>query len=250
MVIKSINYLEILACFLTLKASCSAYINSMGGRKSQWQSNYPGSVGWCLTHNIWLTAVHICRKQNVLADKESREKHSDIEWKLNTQLFEGVTAHWGTPSIDIFASRLNYQFKPFDSWRPDQEAMTIDAFSINWKENFYAFPPFAFINRILRKVEQDQSQGIIIVPLWTTQVWFPRLLHMLIDYPITLPKVQGHCHSHQIKRDYILSTRNLPSWHANYQEFRHNNRHFGKSCQIHSPILEREYTKAVFCTPQ
>jgi len=103
-------------------------------------------------------------------------------------LFEGVTAHWGTPSIDLFASRLNYQLKPFVSWRPDPEAMVIDAFSINWKENFYAFPPFAMINRVLQRVEQDQSQGIIIVPLWTTQVWFPRLLHMLIDYPITLPK--------------------------------------------------------------
>lgn len=165
-----------------------AYINSMGGRKSQCNQITRDLWVWCSTHNIWLTAVHIPGKQNVLADKESREKHSDIEWKLNTQLFEDVTAHWGTPSIDLFASRLNYQLKPFVSWRPDPEAMAIDAFSINWKENFYAFPPFALINRVLQKVEQDQSQGIIIVPLWTTQVWFPRLLHMLIDYPITLPK--------------------------------------------------------------
>ena len=165
-----------------------AYINSMGGGKSQCNQITRDLWVWCSTHNIWLTAVHIPGKQNVLADKESREKHSDIEWKLNTQLFEDVTAHWGTPSIDLFASRLNYQLKPFVSWRPDPEAMAIDAFSINWKENFYAFPPFALINRVLQKVEQDQSQGIIIVPLWTTQVWFPRLLHMLIDYPITLPK--------------------------------------------------------------
>ena len=67
--------------------------------------------------------------------------------------------------------------------------MAIDAFSIDWREhNFYAFPPFALINRVLQKVDQDKSQGIIIVRMWTTQVWFPRLLHLLIDYPVVLPK--------------------------------------------------------------
>ena len=71
---------------------------------------------------------------------------------------------------------LNYQLKPFVSWRPDPEAMAIDAFSLDWREQyFYAFPPFSLINRVLHKVEQDQSQGIIIVPMWNTQVWFPRL---------------------------------------------------------------------------
>jgi len=120
-----------------------AYINSMGGRKSQCNQITWDLWVWFSTHNIWLIAVHIPGKQNVLADKESREKHSDIEWKLNTQLFEGFNSTLGHP--------LN---RPF----------------------------------CLQKVEQDQSQGKIIVPLWTTQVWFPRLFHMLTDYPITLPK--------------------------------------------------------------
>ena len=67
--------------------------------------------------------------------------------------------------------------------------MAIDAFSLDWREQyFYAFPPFSLIKRVLQKVEQDQSQGIIIVPMWNTQVWFPRLLHLLIDFPVTFPK--------------------------------------------------------------
>lgn len=67
--------------------------------------------------------------------------------------------------------------------------MAIDAFSLDWREQyFYAFHPFSLINRVLQKVEQDQSQGIIIVPMWNTQVWFPRLLHLLTDFPVTLPK--------------------------------------------------------------
>ena len=144
---------------------------------------------WCANHGIWLSAVHIPGKENVLADKESREKRSDTEWKLNPKLLDSIVTLWGTVSIDLFASRLNYQLKPFVSWRPDPEAMAIDAFSLDWREQyFYAFPPFSLINRVLQKVEQDQSQGIIIVPMWNTQVWFPRLLHLFIDFPVTLPK--------------------------------------------------------------
>ena len=201
-----INYLEILACFLTLKAFCSqiknchvktmidnttavSYINSMGGRSLTCNQITRELWVWCASHGIWLSAAHIPGKENVLADKESRKKDSDTEWKLNPELFSRIATLWGPVSIDLFASRLNYQLKPFVSWRPDPEAMAIDAFSLDWRGLcFYAFPPFSLINRVLQKVEQDQSQGIIIVPMWTTQVWFPRLLHLLIDFPVTIPK--------------------------------------------------------------
>ncbi|XP_074612234.1 uncharacterized protein LOC141866599 [Acropora palmata] len=201
-----INYLEILACFLTLKAFCSqiknchektmidsstavSYINSMGGRSLTCNQITRELWVWCASHGIWLSAAHIPGKENVLADKESRKKHSDTEWKLNPELFGRIATLWGPVSIDLFASRLNYQLKPFVSWRPDPEAMAIDAFSLDWRGLcFYAFPPFSLINRVLQKVEQDQSQGIIIVPMWNTQVWFPRLLHLLIDFPVTIPK--------------------------------------------------------------
>jgi hypothetical protein len=37
-----------------------------------------------------------------------------------------------TPSIDLFASRLNYKCKPNVSFRPDPEAQAINAFHIYW----------------------------------------------------------------------------------------------------------------------
>ena len=165
------------------------YINSMGGRSLLCNQITRELWVWCAQHGIWLSSVHIPGKQNVLADKESREKQPDWELKLNPQLFECIIPPWGTLSVDLFASRWDYQLRPFVSWRPEPEAMAIDAFSLNWKgQYFYAFPPFSLINRVLQKVEQDQSQGIPIVPMWTTQVWFPRLLRPLTDHPLILPK--------------------------------------------------------------
>ena len=90
---------------------------------------------------MWLSAAHIPGTENVLADKESREKHSDTEWKLHPELFDRMVALWGPVSVDPFASRLNYQLKPFVSWRPDPEAMAIGALSL-LIGGTYVFMPF------------------------------------------------------------------------------------------------------------
>ena len=58
----------------------------------------------------------------------------------------------------------------------------------NWNtENFYAFPPFSLISRVLQKIENENAEGILIVPAFTTQPWFPRLLRLLIKPPVKLP---------------------------------------------------------------
>lgn len=202
-----INYLEILACFLTLKTFCASmsychvkamvdnttavsYINNMGGKTPKCNEITKKLWTWCIQHDIWITAVHIPGKENIVADRESRERRRDTEWKLDNEIFQKIVSLWSKPSVDLFASRLNYQIKPFVSWKPDPEALAVDAFSLNWElyTNFYAFPPFSLINRVLQKIEQDQCQGFIIVPLWNTQVWFPRLLRLLVDTPLILPK--------------------------------------------------------------
>ena len=175
-----INYLESLACFLTPQTFCSvlrdchikamidnttviSYNNNMGGRTTTCNSVTRKLWLWCIERNFWVTAAHIPGKLDVLADTESRQIFHDTEWKLDRLVFD---------RISHFASRRNFQLRPFISWKPNPEAFAIDAFSISWKEhNFFAFPPFAIIDRVLQ----------------TTQTWFPRLLHMLVECHLLLP---------------------------------------------------------------
>lgn len=204
-----INYLEIFACFLVLKSLCSsksdvhircmidnttaiAYVNKMGGTKQKCNEITKQLWLWCIDRNIWLSASHIPGKENVIADKASREKSKpDLEWKLNPKIFDEIVMRWGHPDVDLFASRLNHQILPYVSWKPDPDALAIDAFSISWGNKIvYIFPPFALINRILKKIEEDQTKGILIIPYWTTQVWFPRLTKLLIKPPILLPQAR------------------------------------------------------------
>jgi hypothetical protein len=51
--------------------------------------------------------------------------------------------------------------------------LVIDAFSFPWSnEYYYIFPPFSLITRCLQKIINDQSECLIILPLWPTQIYF------------------------------------------------------------------------------
>lgn len=86
------------------------------------------------------------------------------------------------PDIDLFASRTNKKCKMFVSWHKDPESAAVDAFTLNWSSlKFYAFPPFSQILRVLNKIERDEATGIVVVPKWETQPWFPKFLSLLTE---------------------------------------------------------------------
>jgi len=61
---------------------------------------------WCIDNKISLTAIHISGICNTIADKLSRKFIDNIEWSLDTTIFEHLCTISGTPDIDLFASRL------------------------------------------------------------------------------------------------------------------------------------------------
>ena len=166
-----------------------AYINKMGGSKSKF-CNYFANKVWqvVLQGKGWISAEHVPGVANI-ADKASRKFDNEKEWKLDSEIFTILNfLVCQSIDIDLFATRLNFQIKPFVSWKPDPECFFVDAFAMNWKHYFfYAFPPFSLLLRTLQKVETDQATGILIFPNWTTQVWYPLLLKLLIGSPIFLP---------------------------------------------------------------
>ena len=85
----------------------------------------------------------------------------------------------------MFASRLNKKAHSYCSWKPDPSAVYVNAFSVIFPESyFYAFPPFSMILKCLEKITRERASGVILVPLWPTQVWFPKLVSMLTAVPL------------------------------------------------------------------
>ncbi len=95
------------------------------------------------------------------------------------------------PDVDLFASRLNHQVDNYVSWTPDPDSMSVDAFSVSWSNiKFYAYPPFSMVGAAMSKIVQDQATGIMIIPYWTSQYWYPTMLSMLVKEPIILPQIK------------------------------------------------------------
>ena len=144
-------------------------------------------------HNIWLTVAHIPGKDKIIVDSESRKSRRETEWALNPQIYHDAIAELGKiPDIDLFASRLNYKCKLYVSYQPDPGAFAINAFHLSWNSlNFYAFPPVCIIQKVLHKIQEDSATGLVLVPYWPTQAWWPYLTNMLVASPLVLPRKQN-----------------------------------------------------------
>ena len=163
---------------------------------------------------ITIHAEHLPGRFNVRADWESRHTTDSTDWMLHREIFLQLQAKLGPFTIDLFASRTNSQLPLYCSWKPDPEALAVDALSISWKDHYpYLFPPFALIPRCLNKLEEKEVTGLLIAPVWSNQVWFPLLLKSLIDFPILLPPIpdivtnpQGLSHPLAIEGHLPLAT--------------------------------------------
>ena len=123
-----------------------------------------------------------------MADKESRKLRNNLEWFLQTLTLDKIRLVYGPVTIDLFASQINVKVGYFYSYTPDPEACGHD-FSFSWQEeHFYAFPPFCCIPQVINKIELESGTGTLVVPLFTTQSWFTRLLRILTSEPLLLPK--------------------------------------------------------------
>lgn len=221
---KHINYLELLAAFIALKifarnlyncqillridnSTAIAYINRMGGiqyphltqvTKELWQ--------WCEQRKLFVVASYIRSCDNTVADFESRRTHPDIEWELADWAFNSIIHSFGYPTIDLFASRINKKCTKYISWHKDPDAYAIDSFTVPWLDMFfYAFPPFSVILKALRKIISEKARGIMVVPLWPTQPWYPVFRHLLIGETMKFRNALiSHSSSRQIHNSITL----------------------------------------------
>lgn len=122
-----------------------------------------------------------------MADKESRQVNTATEWALSGEAFEILVENFGRPEVHLFASQNNDKCTRYVSWHKDPSSIGIDTFTINWGNfYFYAFPPFNMVLRTLQKIIQDKAKGIVVVPLWTSQPWYPFFSSLIVDKAIEI----------------------------------------------------------------
>lgn len=199
-----INFLELkailygLKCFAGKLDNCNilirtdnttalAYINRMGSVQHPTLNYLARKIWqWCEVRELWIFASYISSADNWQADIASRILPDETEWSLDFTAFNKIVRLLGLPDIDLFASKDNSKCKRYVSWFKDPGSVAVDAFTLDWGEFFfYAFPPFSLILRALQKIINDKATGILVVPLWKSQPWFPLFTKLAVSEFVT-----------------------------------------------------------------
>ncbi len=180
--------------------SVVAYLNKEGGTRSpSLCQQVIRLLTWCQERGIRLRGEHVPGVDNLVADALSRGgpqssvvrrvRGSSVEWHLNPRVCQAIFAQLDRPHVDLFASRFNNQLPTYFAWGVDHQALGSDAFTQDWSGLLaYAFPPVALIPRVLLKLSQTGSCLLLLVaPMWPRQLWFPRLLELVVAEPVRLP---------------------------------------------------------------
>jgi hypothetical protein len=81
-------------------------------------------------------------------------------------VFWAISARWGPPSIDLFASRASRQTQRFFSWDTSDNPEAVNALSQKWDFTLaYAFLLITLLKRVVKKLETSKGTFILVCPL-------------------------------------------------------------------------------------
>ena len=169
--------------------SAVAYVRDMGGMHNSLMNKLAKDIwDFAVKNNFWISISYVPSSEND-ADFGSRHLSTRTEWTLPVPVFQKLVHRTFLPSIDLFASRLNAKLERYVSWFPDPYSVDVDSLLRDWHDDIpFLFPPFSLLSRCLQKLVADSvTKALIVFPLWPTQHWFPRLLHMVTSTIYLLP---------------------------------------------------------------
>jgi hypothetical protein len=149
-----------------------AYIRKQGGTRSpELLALTQKFFTWLEQHAITVTCRYIPGRLNVLADSLSRDGQIlATEWSLHPEVVKQLWMFWDKPMIDMFATRYNHKLPMYVSPIPDQQAVAVDALSMDWTNLYvYMFPPTAVLGKVLEKMRLEHCTVILIAPAWPRQ---------------------------------------------------------------------------------
>ena len=130
---------------------------------------------------------------------------------LHPDLFKEIIKRFGKIQVDLFATGDTAQVPRFVSFRAEETAWYTDVFSRPLPKGLvmYANPPFALIGRLLAKIRRERAEVILVVPVWTSQHWWPDLKDMMQEPPLSLARKEG---MFLLPRNFPQHKLQNPSW--------------------------------------
>ena len=109
------------------------------------------------------------------------------DWILDDHVAADIQQHLGTPDMDLFASSESSKAA---SYIDKQQ----DAFKTTWHADklYWINPPFSKYSRVVKKLEEDKSQAILIFPLLENASWLQPILQHTTTSLLLLPPVESN----------------------------------------------------------
>lgn len=165
-----------------------AYLRNEGGSKSGDLLDLTYKIFHLLdVYQIDLVAFHIPGAYNAEADRLSRHQTMP-EWHLLPQVTTRIFAKWGTPIIDLFATRFTRVVSSYCTldYR-DTRAVFHDALSQIWDYPLaWVFPPPFLIPKVLQHLHHCRGVYLIVAPRWEKVFWRPDLRSRATAAPWTI----------------------------------------------------------------
>lgn len=128
---------------------------------------------------------------NTEADLLSRQK-TQTEWYLTEEACREIFDRFGTPVIDLFASRTAHILTRYVSRDcRDLNAEFHNAFSRRWQFPLaWVFPPPHLVPRVLAHLNSAVGMYILIVPRWHKVYWRPDVKRRAVRAPFTITNLR------------------------------------------------------------
>ena len=166
-----------------------AYLRRSGGTFSSTLNDTAREILlWAENHHVRLLPQFIVGSSNVTADVLSCPNQViGSDWTLHQEVVDHLVHKWPAV-IDLFATSLTARLPVYFSLASDSRAAGTDALLQPWDNlQAYAFPPIAIIRRVLVKLRSSRNCELtLIAPFWPQREWFPDILELLSNVPITL----------------------------------------------------------------
>ncbi|KAK5890741.1 hypothetical protein CesoFtcFv8_014232 [Champsocephalus esox] len=197
-----INYLELLAVFLTLKCflpflrgnhvlvrtdntTTILCINHQGGLRSlQLHMLARKLILWSGRRLLSLRATRVPGVMNLGAELLSRGAPLYADWTLHPRIVSQLWVRYGRAVVDLFASKENAQCQLFFSMHDLNAPVGVDALMHNWPPGYlYTFPPQALIPPTLARVREQRHTLVLIAPPWPAMYGLAEIYQLLCGQP-------------------------------------------------------------------
>ena len=167
-----------------------AYIRKIGGTRSVslcqeslklWREVVSRDVH--VLSPFWLSSA-----DNLEADFLSHQRLLAWDFQLRRREFRRICCQFQVkPTLDAFATSRTNQLSRYMTWERDESAVGQNCLDYYWDPVTWLFPPVPLIPAVLREVEEQQIEAILICPGWKRALWWPHLSKMLVQPIRRLP---------------------------------------------------------------